>query len=60
MPESAKWLLSVGRVEEAEAIVRVIAKENKRPLPDGTNLGANVVIAIFEIVFLENQCGTKN
>ena len=32
--ESIRWLVSKGKVEEAEAVVRKIAKFNRRTLPD--------------------------
>ena len=38
LPESPKWLLTHGKVEEAEALVRLAAKTNDRTLPPGWKL----------------------
>ena len=35
MPESPRWLLAVGRQEEAERVVRTAAKVNRIRLPEG-------------------------
>ena len=34
MPESFRWYYSHDRVEDAERVVTVVAKINRRPLPD--------------------------
>ncbi|XP_038078074.1 solute carrier family 22 member 13-like [Patiria miniata] len=34
MQESVSWLISKGRIEEAEAVIRRVAKINKKTLPD--------------------------
>lgn len=38
MPESARWLISRNRVEEAKAILTKAAKVNNVPLSDHMNL----------------------
>ncbi|CAH1796783.1 unnamed protein product [Owenia fusiformis] len=38
VPESARWLIQKGRLEEARQIIRHIAKYNNKPVPDLTFL----------------------
>lgn len=42
MPESPKWLLASGKLDEAEDILRVAAVKNKMPLPEAWKLKAIV------------------
>ena len=48
MHESARWLISRGKVDKAVTVLRKIAKTNKRDVPDE-------VFKNFEVNFEQNQ-----
>lgn len=45
IPESPRWLITQGRVEEAEVIVRDAARKNKVEAPP-------VIFKNFEVIFI--------
>ena len=47
MPESPRWLLTSGRIEEAEKVIRQAAKENGNPLPDTWKLEVKILLQNF-------------
>jgi OCT family organic cation transporter-like MFS transporter 4/5 len=66
IPESPKWLYTVGRVEEAEAAVRKIAKFNGKTLPDDWRLekkiqdkdgGTRATANVFDLFRNPHTCG---
>ena len=54
MPESPRWLVQKGRQQEAFAILQKMAKWNRRPIPQVTELTvkvrvpSNLVFRIFQ------------
>ena len=53
MKESANWLLTVGKIDQAEAVLKHIAKFNGKQVPESVWLGFQVFklrkITIFAI-----------
>ena len=53
VPESPRWLLQHGRIEEAKEILTKMAEFNKKPIPDYSHLETYVQVIICVILNLD-------
>lgn len=60
MPESPRWLLSMGRVKEAEEVIRKVANFNNRPLAVDWSLETKSILGVTKKTDLEENAGFKD
>ncbi|KAL8621782.1 hypothetical protein ACOMHN_016269 [Nucella lapillus] len=51
IPESARWLATKGRLQEAERVVQYVARVNRRPLPH------NILLTLQHVALEEEKVG---